>query len=63
MESPGKQIEFHTAIFAWSVVNRTALPCSGCYHLERSGMNCKNGATTENQGLGVKYMGNGVYVE
>ena len=21
------------------------------------GINCKNGATTENQGLGVKYMG------
>ena len=35
---------------------RTALPCSGGYHLERGGMplqdavgiNCKNGATTEN---------------
>ena len=37
---------------------RTALPCIGGYHLERGGMplhdavgiNCKNGATTENQG-------------
>ena len=43
---------------------RTALPCSGGYHLERGGMllhdavgiNCKKGATTENQGSGVKYM-------
>ena len=40
---------------------RTALPCSGGYHLERGrmplhdavGINCKNGATTENQGAGV----------
>ena len=24
------------------------------------GMNCKKGATTENQGSGVKYMGRGV---
>ena len=47
---------------------RTALPCSGGYHLERGGMtshdavgiNCKRDATTENQG--VKYMGEGVYV-
>ena len=44
---------------------RTALPCSGGYHLERGGMplhdevgiNCKKGATTENQGADVKYMG------
>ena len=46
---------------------RTALPCSGCDHLERGGMplrlhdavgaNCKRGATTENQGAGVKHMG------
>ena len=42
----------------------TALPCSGGCHLERGGMtlhdavgiNCKKGATTENQGSGVKYM-------
>ena len=37
---------------------RTALPCSGGYHMERGGMplhdavgiNSKNGATTENKG-------------
>ena len=48
-----------------TVFFRTALPCSGGYHLERGGMplhdavgiNCKKGATTENQGSGVKYMG------
>ena len=27
------------------------------------GVNCKNDATSENQGVGVKYMGEGVYVE
>ena len=27
------------------------------------GINCKNGATTENQGSGVKYMGSGVYLD
>ena len=44
---------------------RTALPCSGGYHMERGGMplhdavgiNCEKGATTEYQGSGVKYMG------
>ena len=44
---------------------RTALPCSGGYHMERGGMplhgavgtNCKKGATTENKFSGVKYMG------
>ena len=43
----------------------TTLPCSGGFHMERGGMplhdeggiNCKKGATTENQGSGVKYMG------
>ena len=43
----------------------TALPCSDGYHLERSGMplhdvvgiNCEKGATSENQGADVKYMG------
>ena len=42
----------------------TALPCSGGYHMEGGGIplhdavgiNCKKGATTENQGSGVKYM-------
>ena len=27
------------------------------------GINCKKGATTENQGSGVKYMGQGMYLE
>ena len=44
---------------------RTALPCSGGYHMERGGMplhdavgiNSKKGAITENQGSAVKYMG------
>ena len=44
---------------------RTALPCSGGHHLERGGMplhdavgiNCNNGATTENRCSGVTYMG------
>ena len=44
---------------------RTALPCSGGYHLERGGMllhdvvgiNCNKGTTTEYQGADVKYMG------
>ena len=44
---------------------QTDLECSGGYHLERGGMplhdavgiNCKKGATTENQGACVKYMG------
>ena len=45
---------------------RTALPCSGGYHMERGGMplhdvvvgiNCKKGVTTENQGSAVKYLG------
>ena len=48
-----------------TVFFRTALPCSGGYHMERGGMplhdavgvNCKNFATAENQGSGVKYMG------
>ena len=48
-----------------SVFFRTALPCSGCYHLERGGkplhdavgINCKKGATTEYQRADVKYRG------
>ena len=44
---------------------RTVLPCSGGYHMERGGMplhdavgiNCRKGATTENQDSAVKYMG------
>ena len=50
---------------------RTALPCSGGYHLEMGGMplhdaveiNCKNGAPTENHGADVKYMGYEVFVD
>ena len=42
---------------------RTALPCSGGYHMERGwmplhdavGINCKKGKTTENQDSAVKY--------
>ena len=49
---------------------RTALLCSGGFHLQRGGMplhdavvvNCKKGAATETQLAGVKYMGDGVYV-
>ena len=48
-----------------TVFFRTALPCSGGYHMEWGGMplhdtvgiNCIKGATTEDQGSGVKYMG------
>ena len=48
-----------------TVFFRTTLPCSGGYYMERGGMplhdavgiNCKNGATTENQDSAVKYMG------
>ena len=48
-----------------TVFFRTALPCSGGYHMERGGMslqdaigiNFKNGATTDNQDSAVKYMG------
>ena len=50
--------------FLGTVFFRTALPCSGGYHMEKGGMplhdavgiNCKKGATTENQGSGVMYM-------
>ena len=46
------------------VFYRTALPCSGGYHLEMGGMplhdavgiNGEKAATTENQGGDVKYM-------
>ena len=54
-----------------TVFFRTALPCSGGYHLEGGGMplhdavgiNSQKGATTENQGSGVKYMSKGVYLD
>ena len=48
-----------------TVFFRTALPCSGGYHMEKGGMalhdavgtNCKKGGTTEDQGSGVKCKG------
>ena len=54
-----------------TVFFRTALPCSGGYHMERGGMplndavgiNCKKGATNENKGSGVKHMGYWVYLD
>ena len=47
-----------------TVFLRTALPCSGGYYMERGvmplhdivGINCKNGATTKNQGSCVRYI-------
>ena len=58
-------MSFMQTFLLGSVSFRTALPCSGGYHMERGGMplcdvvgiNCKKGATTENQGSAVKYMG------
>ena len=48
-----------------TVFFQTAVPFSGGYHMERGGMplhdavgiNCKKGATIENQDSAVKYMG------
>ena len=64
MESHGTYvtISFTSPFLAGHVFFRTALPCSGGYHMERGGMpfhdavgmNCKNGESTENQGSGVK---------
>ena len=53
------------------VLFRTALQCSGGYHLKRGsmplhdavGINCKKSETTENQCTDVKYMGYGVYLD
>ena len=58
-------MSFTWPFFLGTVFFRPALPCSGIYHMEREGMqlhdavgiNCKKGATTENQGSGVKYIG------
>ena len=63
--------KFQEEILLTTVFFRTTLPCSGGCHLERGGMplyfadgiNCEKGATTENQGAGVNYMGYGVYVD
>ena len=65
-----KWLSFTRPVLLGPVFFRTALPCSGGYHLEWGGMllhdaveiTSKNGTTTENQGAGVKYMGKGVYV-
>ena len=54
-----------------TVFFRTAIPCSGGYHMESRvmplhdsvGINCKKGATNENQDSAVKYMGYEVYVD
>ena len=50
---------------------RTALPCFGGYHMETGGMqlhdvvgiSCERGASTENHGSAVKYMGYVVYLD
>ena len=71
VESPGTyvtecvSVTFQLLFLLGTAFFRTALPCSGGYHLERGrmslhdavGINCKKGATTENQCSGVKYMG------
>ena len=57
-------MSFTRPFFLSIVFFRTALPCSGGYHMERGemplddtvGINCKKGPTTESQGSGVKYM-------
>ena len=58
-------MSFTRSFLLGPVFFRSALPCSGEHHLERGGMplldavgvNCKNNATTENQGAGVKVYG------
>ena len=60
VESPGTYVTERVLLCFF----RTALPCSGGYHLERGGIplhdaigiNCKKGESTENQGADVKYM-------
>ena len=57
--------EFHFVIFAWPCVLSDHPFVLWCVSPKRSGMplrdavttDCKKGATTENQGTGVKYMG------
>ena len=64
-------MSFTRSFLLGPVFFRTAIPCSGGYQMERGGMllhdvvgiNCKKGATTENQGSAVKYMGKGVYLD
>ena len=67
VESPGTYVTmiFTRSFSLGTVFFRTALPCSGGYNMESGGMplhdavgiNCKKGATTENQDSAVKYMG------
>ena len=65
-----KQNAFHAAIFAWPCVLLDRSPLlwrlsigEGRMPLHDAfGINCKRGATAENQDAGVKYMGEGVYV-
>ena len=67
MKSPGTYVTegFRQPFLLGPVFFRTSLSCSGGYHLDRGrmtlheavGINCKKGATTENQGAGVKCMG------
>ena len=64
-------MSFSRPILLGNVFFRTSHTCSGEYYLERGGMpfhdavgiNCEKGATTENQGSGVKYMGEGVCLD
>ena len=64
VESPGTYVTEQPSLLG-PVFFRTALPCSGGYHMERGrmplhdavGINCEKGTTTENQGSAVKYMG------
>ena len=58
-------MSFTRPILLGPVFFRTALSCSGGYHLERDGMplhdtvgtNCKKAQNTEYHGADVKYMG------
>ena len=67
---PLKKMSFTQPFLLGPVFFLTDLPCSSGYHLGRGvmqlhdalGINCKKGATTENQGACVKYMGKWVYV-
>ena len=55
-------MSFTRQFFLGPLFFHTVLPCSGGYHLEKGGMllhdvvgiNCKKGATTENESAGVK---------
>ena len=61
----------HLQLLLGPMFFRTALPCSGGYHLEGGAMplhdavvrNCKKRANTENQDADVKYMGYEVYFD